>query len=463
MDPAASATPAFCQLDWTIDTESLFSRLAARPWSVLLDSAGATHMDARYDIICADPVATLTHSNGINKLEFVKGQVFESNNEDPFQLINATLKQLFGEPGACELPFSGGAMGAFGYDLGRSIEKLPATAHRDIDLPDLNLGFYDWALIRDYQKQAWFLVHARGQQALEAQQRQLETLLSQSAPAEAPFALEGDWHSQISKQAYLDKFDAVQEYLHSGDCYQINLTQRFECNYTGDEWQAYLKLRHSNSAPFSAFMRLPQQAVLSISPERFIKLESGKIETKPIKGTLPRYADPTEDQAAAKQLANSPKDRAENLMIVDLLRNDIGKVAAPGSVSVPKLFDVESFPAVHHLVSTVTATLNQGNEATHLLRAAFPGGSITGAPKIRAMEIIEELEPSRRNLYCGSMGYISQDGKMDTSITIRTLVAEKGKLYCWAGGGIVADSNGDCEYQETFDKVSRILPILKSQ
>ncbi|MGL5026025.1 MAG: anthranilate synthase component I family protein, partial [Shewanella oncorhynchi] len=163
---------------------------------------------------------------------------------------------------------------------------------------------------------------------------------------------------------------------------------------------------------------------------------------------------------AANTLANSPKDRAENVMIVDLLRNDIGKVAASGSVRVPHLFEIESFPAVHHLVSTVTAKLDSRFTASDLLRAAFPGGSITGAPKIRAMEIIEELEPSRRSLYCGSMGYISQDGQMDTSITIRTIVAEQGKLYCWAGGGIVADSEVDAEYQETFDKISRILPLL---
>lgn len=464
MLPAASSTPAFCQLDWTIDTESLFSCFAASPWSVLLDSAGAAHQDARFDIICADPIATLTHSNGINKLELIKGQVVETSNEDPFQLIKDTLQRLFGQPSSCELPFSGGALGAFGYDLGRCVEKLPVIASRDIKLPDLNLGFYDWALIHDYHKQAWFLVHARGKDALTAQRERIESLLKQAkTTATDNFALTGDWHSQITKQAYLEKFDAVQAYLHSGDCYQINLTQRFECGYTGDEWQAYLKLRHSNGAPFSAFMRLPQQAILSISPERFIKLENGHIETKPIKGTLPRYTDPARDKAAASQLASSPKDRAENLMIVDLLRNDIGKVAAPGSVTVPKLFDVESFPAVHHLVSTITASLTPGKEASDLLRAAFPGGSITGAPKIRAMEIIEELEPSRRNLYCGSMGYISQDGKMDTSITIRTLVAEKGQLYCWAGGGIVADSHGESEYQETFDKVSRILPILKTE
>ena len=253
----------------------------------------------------------------------------------------------------------------------------------------------------------------------------------------------------------------MQQYLHSGDCYQINLTQRFQADYQGDEWQAYRTLRQANGAPFSAFIRLEHNCILSISPERFIALDSNRhIETKPIKGTLPRSADEQQDRELAKQLAGSEKDRAENLMIVDLLRNDIGKVASPGSVAVPHLFAIESFPAVHHLVSTVTAELAPGYQATDLLRAAFPGGSITGAPKIRAMEIIEELEPSRRSLYCGAIGYLSQDGKMDSSITIRTLVADSGQLYCWAGGGIVADSDVDAEYQETYDKVSRILPLL---
>jgi para-aminobenzoate synthetase component 1 len=210
--------------------------------------------------------------------------------------------------------------------------------------------------------------------------------------------------------------------------------------------------------------------VLSISPERFVSLQADQIQTKPIKGTMPRDKDPRIDKQMASLLATSEKDRAENLMIVDLLRNDIGKVATAGSVNVPKLFDIESFPAVHHLVSTVTATLKPTLDATELLKACFPGGSITGAPKIRAMAIIEELEPSRRSLYCGSIGYISQNGNMDSSITIRTLVAQKHNrqldskqnnvLYCWAGGGIVADSKVDAEYQESFDKVSKILPVL---
>ncbi|MGL6026381.1 MAG: anthranilate synthase component I family protein, partial [Vibrio sp.] len=210
----------------------------------------------------------------------------------------------------------------------------------------------------------------------------------------------------------------------------------------------------------SAFLRLPQGTILSVSPERFLQLVDRVIETKPIKGTRPRSNDPLQDAALIQDLASAEKDQAENLMIVDLLRNDIGRVATPGSVQVPKLFAIESFPAVHHLVSTIRATLDTPYQAADLLRACFPGGSITGAPKVRAMQIIEELEPQRRSAYCGSIGYLSRHGSMDTSITIRTLVAYQQQLYAWAGGGLVADSQAEAEYQETLDKLSRILPTL---
>ncbi|PLL94268.1 aminodeoxychorismate synthase, component I, partial [Klebsiella michiganensis] len=236
----------------------------------------------------------------------------------------------------------------------------------------------------------------------------------------------------------------------------------FTASYRGDEWQSFRQLNRVNRAPFSAFIRLQEGAILSLSPERFIQLRQGEIQTRPIKGTLPRLADPEQDALQAQKLANSAKDRAENLMIVDLMRNDIGRVAVPGSVRVPELFVVEPFPAVHHLVSTVAARLPADLHAADLLRAAFPGGSITGAPKVRAMEIIDELEPQRRNAWCGSIGYLSFCGNMDTSITIRTLTACQGRIYCSAGGGIVADSEEAAEYQETFDKVNRILHQLES-
>ena len=274
------------------------------------------------------------------------------------------------------------------------------------------------------------------------------------------FQLTTPWQSNMQPEQYHEKFEQVQNYLLSGDCYQINLAQRFSAEYTGNEFQAYCALRQENKAPFSAFLRFENSAILSISPERFLRLVDNKVQSKPIKGTRPRHENAAIDQANADELQNASKDKAENLMIVDLLRNDISRVCTPGSVKVPALFVIESFPAVHHLVSTVEGELNPKYDANDLLRAAFPGGSITGAPKIRAMDIIEELEPNQRSVYCGSIGYISACGNMDTSITIRTLVCHQQQIHCWAGGGVVIDSNVDSEYQETYDKVNKILPIL---
>ncbi len=355
-----------------------------------------------------------------------------------------------------DLPFQGGALGLFGYDLGRRFEILPDTAARDIALPDMAIGLYDWALIVDHHKQVVSLISYHDADA------RYRWLTGQRAPTRTPFRLTSARQSNMTRCEYGEKFRQVQARLHSGDCYQVNLSQRFQASYEGDEWQAFERLNRANRAPFSAFLRLHDGAILSLSPERFIQLENGHIQTRPIKGTLPRLNDPQADRQQAQKLANSMKDRAENLMIVDLMRNDIGRVAVPGSVKVPELFVVEPFPAVHHLVSTITARLPDSLHATDLLRAAFPGGSITGAPKVRAMEIIDELEPQRRNARCGSIGYLSFCGKMDTSITIRTVTATQGQLYCSAGGGIVADSNEEAEYQETFDKVNRILHPLEN-
>jgi para-aminobenzoate synthetase component I len=220
-------------------------------------------------------------------------------------------------------------------------------------------------------------------------------------------------------------------------------------------------LRRMSKAPYSAFLDWPQLQILCASPERFLRVRQGRVETRPIKGTRPRSADAVEDTRLAEELRHHPKDRAENLMIVDLLRNDLGKNCEPGSVRVPKLFEVESYSNVHHLVSTVEGKLRAGCDALDLLRDCFPGGSITGAPKQRAMEIIEQLEPQRRGVYCGSIGYVGFDGNMDTNIAIRTLIHANNEIRCWAGGGIVADSQCDAEYQETLDKASEMLALLQ--
>jgi para-aminobenzoate synthetase component 1 len=432
-----------------------FTPLSALPWAMLLHSGAAQHQHNRFDILVADPLITLTTRGGLTQIE--KNGVEQCRQDDPFALLEEQLAAcgLHAESSP-DFPFLGGALGLFGYDLGRRVEDLPQIAIRDIELPDMAVGIYNWALIADHHLQRLTLI-CHGD--ISARLHWLDEH-QKIRSASAPFRLNAPWQANMSREEYGQKFTQIQEYIRDGDCYQINLAQRFSTDYSGDEWQAFLRLNQANRAPFSAFLRLPENTVLSLSPERFIWLKENQIQTRPIKGTLPRSEDPTEDARQAERLAGSEKDRAENLMIVDLLRNDIGRVAVPGSVRVPELFVVEPFPAVHHLVSTITAQLPQDCHPAALLRACFPGGSITGAPKVRAMEIIEELEPHRRNGYCGSIAYISCCGTMDSNITIRTLLTSQGKIHCWAGGGIVADSEEQAEYQETFDKIARILPQL---
>ena len=446
----------FKALDYAPDLAlHLFSRIQHQPWAMLLRSASETHIDSRFDILVANPVATLETIAENTRIKTPSDNYVSA--DDPFALLGQLQQQWLPsvELGSeWDLPFVGGALGYFSYDLGRRVEAMPELAEKDLKTADMAVGLYEWALVVDHKLKKACMV---GQNIVSA----LGWLDKQTAVQDAEFSLAGAWQSNMTEQSYATRFNSVQEYLLSGDCYQINLAQRFNAPYSGSEWQAYLKLESANQAPFSAFIRMPESSILSISPERFLELKERVIETKPIKGTRPRSLDAEQDKANAHDLQTAEKDQAENLMIVDLLRNDIGRVASPGSVHVPKLFDIESFPAVHHLVSTIRADLDEQYSPADLLRACFPGGSITGAPKVRAMQIIEELEPHRRSAYCGSIGYISRHGRMDTSITIRTLVAEKGNLYAWAGGGVVADSECASEYQETLDKLSKILPALE--
>ena len=452
----------------------IFSTIEQQVWSIWLDSCESTHVDSRFDIIVWQPEVTLvTHDNvtDICALNPNFNQLNGQSTDDPLSLLQNAQDNVmshFKLPDS-DLPFIGGSLGYFAYDLGRRFEKMPTQAAQDISAPQMAVGIYSQALVYDKLNKALSLVCP--EQDREAISQSIQNKLSNLAKnqgedidkASQSFSLTSDWQANMTKAAYQNKFEQVQDYLLSGDCYQINLAQRFNASYKGNEYDAYLTLREHNQAPFSAFMRFDQFSIISISPERFLQLNNGKVQSKPIKGTLPRGSNEANDNALADALAKSPKDRAENLMIVDLLRNDISRVCKPGTVSVPKLFDIESFPAVHHLVSTVEGELSEQYSATDLLRASFPGGSITGAPKIRAMEVIEELEPHRRSIYCGSIGYISACGNMDTSITIRTLICKNDTIYCWAGGGLVADSKVDNEYQETFDKVRKILPILSQQ
>ncbi|WP_105168651.1 aminodeoxychorismate synthase component I [Pseudoalteromonas sp. T1lg23B] len=438
------------KLTLNLSTDAVFEHFAHLPHAILLDSSNAEHVNSRFDIISINPKHLLEAKAGDIYLDGLL------QTQSCFAIMKEKLGALCHEKAPFDLPFCGGWLGYFGYDLGRYIEQLPTQATQDIALADMSIGLYLDALIFDNQNRQWYYVsQPKVDNACDYLAR-----VAEKSPTYRTFTLTSKWCSNMTQAQYNGQFEKIQEYLLSGDCYQINLAQRFSAKFSGEPWLAYKKLRAHNKAPFSAYMNIGAGAILSVSPERFLLVNEQQVETKPIKGTLPRLADPIEDKQQAQRLATSSKDRAENVMIVDLLRNDLGKVAKPGSVQVPSLFAIESFPAVHHLVSTVTSELAAGKCAVDQLEAAFPGGSITGAPKIRAMEIIEELEPHRRSVYCGSIGYLSACGRMDTSITIRTLVCCDEQIHCWAGGGIVADSQANLEYQETYHKVNKILPIL---
>lgn len=457
------------------DITTLFNAYAAKPWSILLDSSASEHANGRFDIIVSDPIVSITTRSTDTEVVFYQTQLNDSNSslissENPLSLIEKYQSQVLGtvtvsESIKCsELPFLCGALGHFGYDLGRRFEKLPDIAINDYQAPDMAVGIYSWSIIKDNRDGTWYLAYVDSLPHPEPEQieRWIETASElDEQQSKNGFALTTDWLSNLSENQYLDRVDRIKQYLTDGDCYQVNMTQRFSACYKGDEWQAYLRLRGTNRAPFSSFIRLPNASILSVSPERFLRIKDRLVETKPIKGTRPRHIDKTRDAGEARELQSSEKDRAENLMIVDLLRNDISKGCVAGTVEVPSLFAIESFPAVHHLVSKVTGKLRDNVPPIKLLQGAFPGGSITGAPKIRAMEIIEELEPHKRNIYCGSIGYIGVRQDVDTNICIRTLLCENQTIFCWAGGGIVLDSNPDLEYQETHHKVSKILPILR--
>jgi para-aminobenzoate synthetase component 1 len=444
------------QLPYFADSSALFSSIAGQPWSVFLDSSFPYSHQGRYDIIATDPVCTLVTHGDIT--EITRDNLTIKSSADPFDLVKEQLAPDFISDDDC--PFNGGAIGYFSYDLARRLETLPVIAKDAEHIADMAVGIYKWAVIVDHQQQQSRLV------GHDCDEQQWQALIAQFSHLPKPqehdaFKVISAIKSNMDKSCYTLAFNRIKQYLKEGDCYQVNLAQRFVAECEGNPWTAYILLRKLNAAPFSCYLNLPEVQILSSSPERFLKLTQDIVETKPIKGTRPRKQDNAENQEQIKSLENSHKDKAENLMIVDLLRNDISKTCKKGSVKVPSIFTIESYATVHHLVSTVTGILADNQHATDLLKSCFPGGSITGAPKIRAMEIIEELEPNRRGVYCGAIGYIGFNGNMDSNIAIRTLVHSQNTIRFWAGGGIVNDSVVEDEYQESFDKAAAMLDLLQ--
>ncbi|MFL5332533.1 MAG: aminodeoxychorismate synthase, component I [Geminicoccaceae bacterium] len=460
------ATVLAREIAW-LEPLAAFEVVRGQPWPVLLDSARVDPRLARWSYVAADPFLQLTSKDG----RITLGE--RSFTGDPLAVLQRALAhyRLDHDP-ALPMPFQTGAVGWFGYDLAHHLERLPHPAVDDMAFPDLALGFYDVMLAFDrLERRAWILssgwpegtpeaaMHRRRARAdqLAARLEGATTLAPEEAdPPVVP-------RSNYTRAGYEAAVRRVVEYILAGDIFQANLSQRFlaELPPGWDAWQLYRRLRRRNPAPFAAYLELGEVTLASASPERFLELRGRPVETRPIKGTRPRGATPADDARLGQELLASEKDRAENVMIVDLLRNDLSRVCRDHTVLTPEICALESFATVHHLVSTVTGELRPGLDAVDLLRATFPGGSITGAPKIRAMEIIAELEPTARGPYCGAIGWLGADGWMDSSITIRTFASKDGRVVFQAGGGIVADSNPAAEYEETLDKARALIEALR--
>jgi para-aminobenzoate synthetase component 1 len=448
-----SKTVHLDEIPYSPDSCELFERIRDLPRAAMLDSSHPHASTGRYDILTAQPSRT--------DLPRLEAGATEPESRAFFNQLGQFHAEHYGaiRPASQDIPFCGGILGYLGYDCGNSLHGI--DRQRRANFPPEQLCAYDWCVIQDHLLRRAVLVAQPG--VGPAQRRDLLARLRQPATVtRANFRLTDDFTSNLSTEQYRLAFERIQAYIQAGDCYQVNLAQRFTAPFSGDPWHAYKSLRAVAAAPFAAYLALhDNSALMSLSPERFISLHGHHVETSPIKGTRPRYSDRRADEAAAAQLRSSDKDRAENLMIVDLLRNDLGRSCVPGSIHVDRLFEVQSFPTVHHLVSTISGELQGGRGPSDLLRDSFPGGSITGAPKRRAMEIIAELEPDPRQVYCGSLLYISADGRMDSNIAIRTLLCDRGQVQCWGGGAIVADSQWQQEYQETYDKVGKFLNVLE--
>jgi para-aminobenzoate synthetase component 1 len=469
------------------------ARFRGMPYLLFLDSVRDPARLGRYSFLSADP-ALVVHGKG------ARASVLDTRTHTDTPLDShalAGIRELLA-PHLTDAvdglpPFQGGAAGYLAYDWGAVLERLPSPRYDDLAIPDVVFPLYDWVIAWDHlERRAWLISTGLpatdateksqrckdrltlARQRLSSRSFSTETFPDSASPpvrhiehapsypvSDTDVPAGRDLRSSFTHRGYLDALTRVREYIIAGDIFQANLSQRFETPLTESPWTLYQRLRAINPAPFAAFLEFGDVTVASASPERFLRLDTARqVEARPIKGTRPRGVYPAHDAALGLALQESAKDRAENLMIVDLMRNDLSRVSLPGSVRVPELFALERYATVHHLVSTVTGTLEPGRDAVDLLCATFPGGSITGAPKVRAMEIIAELEPSRRGVYCGSIGYLSLTGVMDTSIVIRTYQAVHGRVYFSAGGGIVADSDPEQEYRETFDKARALIRAL---
>jgi para-aminobenzoate synthetase component I len=464
-DPIYKGKATVKLLELDVPPHLLFASLVNKPGSIFLDSAMIDRYGlGRWSFIAYDPLFIM--SSRADTVAFRIGKNIRWEKGNVFEALRRTLAQFEISSAPSWIPFRGGAAGFFGYELGRMIERLPNTVIDDQDIPQSWLGFYDTVLAYDHLMEQWFLCHTDfGLRRLELEDRLSEirkfSIEANNRKKEEPAIVTSEFGSNFERDEYLKMVEKGQEYILKGDIYQVNLSQRFSVKVDeGTPWQLYERLRDVNAAPFAAYIQAGDFQVLSSSPERFLRVNGERVETRPIKGTRPRGSNPREDSWYKAKLLASEKDRAELNMIVDLERNDLGRVCDYGKVKVTRHAQCESYARVHHLVSTVEGELRKDCDVVDLLKATFPGGSITGAPKIRSMEIIDELEPCERGVYTGSIGYIGYDGEMDLNIAIRTMVMKDKWAHFSAGGGIIFDSDPSSEYDETYDKASAIIQAL---
>ena len=444
--------------------------LQGQPHPFLLDSAMVMDRYGRYSYAGCDPFLVIT-SKG-SQITITDRTDTTIKQGDPFTALQQMIEHYALPPTEAPTPFWGGAVGYFGYDLCHFIENLPCTTVDDIGMPDLYMALHDVIYAYDEATQVGYVLstglpapagserrkhaQARAEQLLDWIQSADEAVSSSDVPATSA-ALQ----SNFAREEYLAAISRTKEYIAAGDIFQANISQRFQAPLQISPWELYVRLRQVNPASFAAYLDYGSGQVVSASPEKFLEVSDGWVQTRPIKGTRPRGDTPEEDRRLAQELLASEKDNAELMMILDLERNDLGRVCRFGTVRVPELVVLESYPTVHHLVATVTGQLAEGCDNIDLMRAVFPGGSITGVPKVRSMEIIDELEPTQRGVYTGDIGYLGFGGQMQLSIVIRTIIATGGNAYYQVGGGIVADSQPAAEYQETLDKGKALAEALR--
>jgi para-aminobenzoate synthetase component 1 len=488
--------PLVEEVSTPLTAPELFELIKDNPYSFFLDSGMDPQRLGRYSFLGSEPFLVM-NSRG-SEITLVRGREHEVQHGNPFDAMGKLLEIYKLDHCPAPVPFLGGAVGYFSYDLCHFIERLPSTAIDDLKLPESYFAFYDAIMAFDHLERKAYLV-ATGFPELEEGRRlrrarmRLEEMKDWLCPSHSVIAVsrspeqsEGEakqsrdrdccvataprndrqnkeitLKSNFIPEEYIKAVNRVREYIAAGDVFQVNLSQRFEADLKIPPYELYKRLRTVNPAPFASYLNFQGVTIVSASPERFLKVQGDLVETRPIKGTRPRGRDPVEDERLAQELTHSIKDRAENVMIVDLERNDLGRVCHYGTVKVTELAILETFPTVFHLTSTVAGRLRRGKSNIDLLKATFPGGSITGAPKVRAMEIIDELEPTKRSVYTGSIGYLGFNEDMDINIVIRTFLIKEGKAHFQVGGGIIYDSDPEAEYMETLDKAKALIQALK--